>query len=567
MLESKQILIDKILYFLMLTGTPLSILSASRYFVSGWDPLYAVHLAFIPMLALAHFCNTSYHLKAALVIVIFNVIAMGNMVTLENWGFGSGGFVISTMLCWLLYDLRFAAAIITLNMLSGFFYFFWISEMPLQVNLTITPADVIVQFLALAFYSYPLVLGLNGFRLKEAEAQAKLSDQYERLKVQEAAKTTFLKNMSHEIRTPLNATLGAIELVEKTELTEQQREYLKISETSGRSLRRVIDDILDMERIASGIVKIESSWFDSTTLLKELALIFDHSAKEVGTRIQVNIHPEVPRWLFGDVGKLHQVLTNLIANAIKFTEQGVITVTLEKHGLGSKYQFNVTDTGIGIPRDNANDVFEEFSQIDSSLSRKHEGTGLGLAICRRLLHAMGGEIDYQSREGEGTSFWFYLNLGSSDAVESPSSGDASPTAVLPAVPMPERVYRVLLAEDSDANSFILRAYLETVGHFVDRAANGIEALKLAEKSLYDAILMDVSMPEMNGLEATSILRISKGLNQETPVIALTGHVHTEIRDECVEAGMNEFVTKPVTKDQLLATLDQLLLPRGELTLP
>ena len=269
-----------------------------------------------------------------------------------------------------------------------------------------------------------------------------------------------------------------------------------------------------------------------------------------------------------------------MGNALKFTEQGTITATLEKLGQGSTYRFTVTDTGIGIPKDRSDDLFEAFTQIDSSLGRKHQGSGLGLAICRHLAQAMGGEIDYQSSKGAGTSFWFDLDFDSEDSVESPirttysdtisryfdsrdrskaPSGGPAPDATASSnESIPDKAYRVLLAEDSEANSYILQAYLEIAGHTVDRASNGVEALKLAETTPYDAILMDISMPEMDGLEATRRLRSSAGENQDTLVIALTAHVQKEIREECIEAGMNDFLAKPVSRDQLLETLDQLI---------
>jgi len=320
----------------------------------------------------------------------------------------------------------------------------------------------------------------------------------------------------------------------------------------------VIDDVLDIERMRAGALEIEPAWFNSTSLLEEVAIVFEHNAKEAGLHLEVNIGPNVARWLYGDAGKVHQILYNLVGNALKFTEQGTITATLEKLGRGSTYRFTVTDTGIGIPKDRSDDLFEAFTQIDSSLGRKHQGSGLGLAICRHLAQAMGGEIDYQSSQGKGTSFWFDLDFDSRDSIESPSGG-AAPSAAVPASEsIPDKAYRVLLAEDSETNSYILQAYLEIAGHTVDSASNGVEALKLAETTPYDAILMDISMPEMDGLEATRRLRSSAGENQDTLVIALTAHVQKEIREQCTEAGMNDFLAKPVSRDQLLEKLDQLI---------
>ena len=575
-----ELYVNRLLYLLLIAASPICIWSASRFFISGWEPIYALHLAFIPIMAITYFGGFSFAIKATVVIMIFNTVALGNLLTFYMWGLGSGGFLIATTFCWLFFGVRYAILNMMAASLAGLFYFFWFLELPLRLEVVITFADVIVQFAALSLFTYPIIAALNHVKLQQAEAEAKQQEQYEKMKQAEASKTAFLANMSHEIRTPLNATLGSIELLQNTELNEKQLQYINISKTSSKWLRHVIDDVLDIERMRAGALEIEPTWFNSANLLEEVAIVFGHNAKEAGLQLDVNIDPDVARWLYGDAGKVHQILYNLVGNALKFTEQGTITATLEKLGQGSTYRFTVTDTGIGIPKDRSDDLFEAFTQIDSSLGRKHQGSGLGLAICRKLVQAMGGEIDYQSSQGAGTSFWFDLDFDSEDSVESPiratysdtishyfdsrdrskaPSGGAAPDATARFnESIPDKAYRVLLAEDSEANRFILQAYLEIAGHTVDRASNGVEALELAETTPYDAILMDISMPEMDGLEATRRLRSSAGENQNTLVIALTAHVQKEIREECTEAGMNDFLAKPVSRDQLLEKLDQLI---------
>ena len=553
-----ELYVNRLLYLLLIAASPICIWSASRFFITGWEPLYALHLAFIPIMAITYFGGFSFAIKATVVIMIFNTVALGNLLTFYMWGLGSGGFLIATTFCWLFFGVRYAILNMMAASLAGLFYFFWFLELPLQLEVVITFADVIVQFAALSLFTYPIIAALNHVKSQQAEAEAKQQEQYEKMKQAEASKTAFLANMSHEIRTPLNATLGSIELLQNTELNEKQLQYINISKTSGKWLRHVIDDVLDIERMRAGALEIEPTWFNSANLLEEVAIVFGHNAKEAGLQLDVNIDPDVARWLYGDAGKVHQILYNLVGNALKFTEQGTITATLEKLGQGSTYRFTVTDTGIGIPKDSSDDLFEAFTQIDSSLGRKHQGSGLGLAICRHLAQAMGGEIDYQSRQGAGTSFWFDLDFDSRDSIESPSGGAAPDATASSNESIPDKAYRVLLAEDSEANRFILQAYLEIAGHTVDRASNGVEALELAETTPYDAILMDISMPEMDGLEATRRLRASAGENQDTLVVALTAHVQKEIREECTEAGMNDFLAKPVSRDQLLGKLDQLI---------
>ena len=558
-LHTKYEYTDKILYLFLLIGSPVLILSASRVFVSGWEHIYGVHLAIMLLAALLYFCNLSFNVKAVFLIGTYNLIATGNLVTFHMWGFGSTGYAIGILLCWLLYDVRLAILNLATTILIIFFHSGWGTDIAHEFSQTITTLDIVVQILGLVVFLMPIILAMNEIRLQQAEAEAKQQEQYEKMKQAEASKTAFLANMSHEIRTPLNATLGSIELLQSTELTEQQLKYINISKTSGKWLRHVIDDVLDIERMRAGALEIEPAWFNSTSLLEEVAIVFEHNAKEAGLHLEVNIGPNVARWLYGDAGKVHQILYNLVGNALKFTEQGTITATLEKLGRGSTYRFTVTDTGIGIPKDRSDDLFEAFTQIDSSLGRKHQGSGLGLAICRHLAQAMGGEIDYQSSQGKGTSFWFDLDFDSRDSIESPSGG-AAPSAAVPASEsIPDKAYRVLLAEDSETNSYILQAYLEIAGHTVDSASNGVEALKLAETTPYDAILMDISMQEMDGLEATRRLRSSAGENQDTLVIALTAHVQPEIREQCTEAGMNDFLAKPVSRDQLLEKLDQIII--------
>ena len=370
-MKTKEIYITRLLYFMLLISFPTVLMSVSRAFFTGWEHLYAMHLAFIPLFALALYGNFSFRVKATILVAVFNLAGLGNMFSYSMWGMGATAFLYGILLSLFTFGLRGAILNILALALLGYFYFFETLGVPTLVNLSIGTFDVLMQFAVFTVLLIPMLVVISEAESDRLEAETNLKNQYEKMKVAEASKATFLANMSHEIRTPLNATLGSIELLQNTELTEQQLQYINISKTSGKWLRHVIDDVLDIERMRAGALEVEPAWFNSATLLEEVAIVFEHSAKEAGLHLEVNIGPDVARWLYGDAARVHQILYNLVGNALKFTEQGTITATLEKLGQGSTYRFTVTDTGIGIPKDRSDDLFEAFTQIDSSLGRKH----------------------------------------------------------------------------------------------------------------------------------------------------------------------------------------------------
>ena len=552
----KKVYLDRFIFIVLIVGFPLVALSLARAFFSGWENVFLLHACFLVVIGVMHYTHSSYNVKAAFLILIANLLSVGNMFTYQLWGSGAVGFVAAIVMCGLFFDLRYAIINAVGVLLATAYYFYWIAGLPLQLDRVIYPIDVVNQFTVLLLFVLPIVYFFSGIMSEKAATDKELEDQLDKVKRAEAAKTSFLANTSHEMRTPLNAILGAIELLDSTNLTKQQKEYLSVSQSAGKSLRRVIDDVLDMVRIEAGETEIAPSWFNPNTLLEDVASLFAQNAKQSGIRIKVDVGSEVPRRVYGDTDRIKQVLVNLMSNALKFTQQGNVTTSLQYLKANNVFRFTVTDTGIGIPKEIGDDVFDVFSQVDSSIGRKHQGSGLGLAISRHLVFAMKGQIDYQSKPNEGSSFWFDLHLDSDDRPEE-SINDKAPEVPESAIQLlSERAFHVLLAEDSTANSFILRTYLEMAGHSVDLASNGIEALALAERSSYDAILMDLSMPEMDGLEATRILRTNGGENQDTPIIALTAHVLKEIRAECIEAGMTNFLAKPVSKENLLMALEQ-----------
>ena len=358
------------------------------------------------------------------------------------------------------------------------------------------------------------------------------------------AKATFLANMSHELRTPMNGVLGMAQLLETTALDGEQREMLRTVRDSGDLMLAVVNDILDFSKAEAGRIDLEEGRVDPVAIAHSLRDSLRLHWEERGIHFTVVGSESLP--MGGDPVRLRQVMTNLVSNAIKFTDHGAVTVEVAREGSGVRIA--VRDTGVGIPGDKLGAIFEPFTQADASTTRRFGGTGLGLAICRRLVGAMGGELTVESAAGEGSCFAFTLPYR-----EPP----APPVEVDVAAPAaPAKGLRVLLAEDNRVNQRVAQAMLARLDCTVEVAVNGREAVERFAEGELDLILMDCQMPEMNGIDATRAIRRMESEQQlvATPIVAMTANATREDRAACIEAGMDDHLPKPVSREALAAVV-------------
>jgi signal transduction histidine kinase len=387
-------------------------------------------------------------------------------------------------------------------------------------------------------------------RLQAQAAKLELTVQERTRALEEAAarmqdalrtKGEFLAVVSHEIRTPMNGVLGMAQLLQMTDLTEEQKRYVETIQTSGETLLTIINDILDLSKLDAGSVHLDARPVQVRAMVKEVVDLLGAQAHKKGLYLDVEIDAGVPEWIKGDTTRLKQVLTNLLGNALKFTHAGGVRIAMRALPQGPTLECQVQDTGIGIPPDKVDRLFEKFSQIDSSITRRYGGTGLGLVICKRLVEGMGGQIRAESKQREGSTFTFVIPLlaGEAPGQAAPKAAGARHVANL----------KILLVEDNAVNQMLALGMLQKLGLNADLATDGAEAVERVRESNYDLILMDMQMPRMDGLSATRAIRAIPELRQPR-IVALTANAMESDRDACLAAGMDDFLSKPFKATEL-----------------